>query len=163
MRLPATGSVRLLALVVAVLSVVTLSARYVEPLPDLVVVVLVAVGLRSGLGAGVGWGLVAGWLADLVPPGGAVLGLQALLYAAAGALGGACHRQGRVSVAWIGVVALVVDGSVEGVRVLLGLAAGAPVDWAASGLRVALTASTAALVAPLLLRLEGLLLRRGLA
>lgn len=163
MRLPATGAVRLLALLVAVLSVVTLSARQMAPLPDLVVVVLVAVGLRSGVSAGLGWGLAAGWLADLVPPGGAVLGLQALLYAAAGALCGGCHRQGRVSVAWIGLVALVVGGSVEGSRILLGLAAAAPVDWGASGVRVALTASTSALVVPVLLRLEGLLLRRGLA
>lgn len=162
MSLPVTAVARLLLLLLASVATVTLAARHVEPLPDLVLVVVVAVGLRSGSTGGAAWGLVAGWLVDLMPPGGDVLGAGALLYAAAGALAGRCHRESRVSVAWIAGVGLLCAGTVQGVRVVLALAAGVPVDWASGTLHCVLTATACALLVPVLLGAEQAVARRGL-
>ena len=56
-----------LAVLVAVLLVVTLGARHVPVVPDLVLVLVVAWALLRGPVAGAAVGLAAGWLLDLVP------------------------------------------------------------------------------------------------
>ena len=77
-------------------------------------------------------GLAAGWLLDLVPPGSTHLGVQALTYAAAGALAGRARVEGpvtagRASPSWRSVP----PSSSRAVGVLGALAVGAPVDLAA--------------------------------
>ena len=162
MRILRVG-LRLAAVVVAALATVSLAARHPAALPDLVLVVVVAIGLRSGATAGAGWGLVAGWLVDLVPPGSVALGSAALVYAAAGAFAGRRHRADRVSVAWIGVVSLVCAAGVQAAWVLLALARSAPVDLGQVVVDGLLTATVAAVVVPLAARVEHLVARRGLA
>ena len=66
-----------LPLVAAVL-VVTLRARGWPVVPDLVLLPVVALALSRGWLAGALLGLAAGWVVDLVPPGGDPLGLPPL-------------------------------------------------------------------------------------
>ena len=76
--------VRTLELLLAVLLTVTVLPRWGVPV-DLVLVLVVAVGLRAGTQVGALFGLVAGLLVDVVPPGSVPLGATALVYAAIGA------------------------------------------------------------------------------
>lgn len=163
LRVPFVGLLRAGLLVVAVVGMLTLAARGVAPTPDLVLVTVVAVALRSGPVPGAGFGLVAGWVLDLVPPGAGHPGLSALLYAAAGALAGCWRRAGPVGILWLGAVGLATAAATEGVGVLADLATSLPVDWSVVGVRVVLTAAAAAAVVPVILRLEVALHRRGLA
>ena len=156
------GAVLLRGLVVlaAVMLVVTLGARHVPLVPDLVLVLVVAWALLRGPVAGAAVGLASGWLLDLVPPGSAHLGVQALTYAAAGALAGRVRLEGPVTAARVAVVALGASALVEGVGVLGALAVGAPVDLTAVVLQCLLTATAAALVLPLVVAAERSLVRR---
>ena len=157
---PAAVLVRAGALLTAVLLVVTLAARHVSPVPDLVLVLVVAWALLRGPVAGAAVGLGAGWLLDLVPPGSAHLGLLALTYAAAGALAGRARVEGPVPAGRVAVVALAASMVVEGVRVLGALAVGAPVALADVALSCLLTATVAAVVVPLVVGVERGLVRR---
>lgn len=163
LRFPAVGLLRCLLLAGAVLGVLTLAARGVRPMPDLVLVTVVAVALRSGPVSGAGWGLVAGWALDIVPPGGGHPGATALLYAAAGALAGRWRRAGPVGLGWLGLVGLATSAATEAIRVLADLATSLPVDWAVVGVRLALTTVVAAFVVPVVVAVEAGLYRRGLA
>ncbi|WP_404381832.1 rod shape-determining protein MreD [Knoellia locipacati] len=127
---------------------VTLAARHLAPLPDLVLVVVVSAALRAGPRVGLLSGLVGGWLLDLLPPGSAVLGTQALLYAVCGLAVGALRRPGPVSVVWVAVVIAGAAGGLEVVRALLALAQGVPVDAVSSLLRVVATATVGMVVVP---------------
>lgn len=62
--------------------------------PDLLVLVVVAVGLSAGSVHGALVGACAGLLADLTPPAAGLLGVNALAYAVAGAVSGRWHRPG---------------------------------------------------------------------
>ncbi len=104
-----------LAVLVAVLLVVTLGARHVPVVPDLVLVLVVAWALLRGPVAGAAVGLAAGWLLDLVPPGSAHLGVQALTYAVAGAFAGRVRLEGPVAAPRVALVALGSSAIVEGV------------------------------------------------
>ena len=148
------------ALLCAVLLVVALSARHVHPLPDLVLVLVVAWALLRGPVAGAGTGLLAGWVLDLVPPGDTVLGAQALTYAAAGALAGRARSEGPVAAPRVALVALGSTVVVEGVGVLRALAVGAPVDLVEVALRCLVTATVAAVVVPVVVAAERGLARR---
>lgn len=163
MRALAVPVLRLVVLVVAALAMVSLAARNPPVLPDLVLVVVVAIGLRSGVVAGAGWGLVAGWLVDLVPPGTAALGSAALVYAAVGAFAGGRHREDRVSVAWIGVVALVAAVGVQVASAVLALARSVPVEPGRAAAEAALTATLAAVAIPVALRVGAILSRQATA
>lgn len=142
-----------LLLVGAVLAV-TLGARHLAPLPDLVLVVVASAALRSGPRVGLATGLVGGWLLDLLPPGSPVLGTQALLYAVCGLLVGLARRPGHVSL--VRVVAVVAGAGIglEAVRALIALAQGVPVDVASSLGRVLATATVALVVVPLVTAVE---------
>jgi rod shape-determining protein MreD len=151
---------RAVALLAAVLLVVALAARHLAPVPDLVLVLVVAWGLLRGPVVGAVAGLAAGWLLDLVPPGSEVLGQQALVYAAAGLLSGRFRVEGPVAAPRVAIVALAAAGLVEGVGVVRALAVSAPVDLALVGLRCLLTATVAALLVPVVVRAERAVLRR---
>ncbi len=151
---------RVVALLAAVLAVVALSARHLAPVPDLVLVLVVAWALLRGPLVGGVAGLAAGWLLDLVPPGSGLLGAQALTYAAAGLLAGRFRSEGPVPAARVGLVALAASVLVEGVGALQALAVSAPVDPGLLGLRCLLTATLAAALVPLVVRAERSVLRR---
>ncbi len=152
--------VRVLALVAAAVLAVALTARHLAPVPDLVLVLVVAWGLLRGPVLGALAGLAAGWLLDLVPPGSALLGAQALTYAVAGLLAGRFRAPGPAPAPRVALVALAAAVVVEGAGVLRALAVSAPVDPALVGLRCLLTATTAALLVPLVVRAERAVLRR---
>lgn len=149
-----------LAVLLAVLLVVMLRARHVPVVPDLVLVLVVAWALMRGPLAGAAVGLAAGWLLDLVPPGSAHLGVQALTYAVAGAFAGRVRLEGPVAAPRVALVALGASAVVEGAGVLGALAVGAPVDLAAVVVQCLLTATVAALVVPLVVSAERGLARR---
>jgi rod shape-determining protein MreD len=127
---------------------VTLAARHLAPLPDLVLVVVVSAALRAGPRVGLLSGLAGGWLLDLLPPGSAVLGTQALLYAVCGLAVGALRRRGPVPVLWVALVIGGAAGGLEVVRGLLALAQGVPVEVVSSLLRVVATATVGMVVVP---------------
>lgn len=151
-----------LLLVGAVLGV-TLAARHLAPLPDLVLVVVASAALRSGPRAGLVTGLVGGWLLDLLPPGSAVLGTQALLYAVCGLLLGLARRPGPVALVWVVAVIAAAGVGLELVRSLLALAQGVPVGVGSSLGRVVATATVGLVVVPLVGRLEHASERRRFA
>jgi rod shape-determining protein MreD len=157
---PVATVLRALVLVAAVLLVVTLGARHLPVVPDLVLALVVAWAMLKGPVAGAGVGLAAGWLLDVVPPGSAHLGVQALTYAAAGYLAGRARSQGPVAAPRVALVGLGAAAVVEGVGVLEALSVGAPVDPAALALSCLVTATTAALVVPLVGAAERGLVRR---
>jgi len=159
-RTPAARLVRGLVVLAAVLLVVTLGARHVPVVPDLVLVLVVAWALLRGPVAGAAVGLAAGWLLDVVPPGSPHLGVQALTYALAGALAGRARLEGPVGAPRVALVALAAAGVVEGAAVLAALAVGAPVDLGAVVVQCLLTATLAALVVPLVVSAERGLVRR---
>ncbi|KGN41417.1 rod shape-determining protein MreD [Knoellia aerolata] len=151
----ATGALlRAALLLVGAVLGVTLAARHLAPLPDLVLVVVASAALRSGPRGGLVTGLVGGWLLDLLPPGSAVLGTQALLYAVCGLLVGLARRPGPVSLVWVVAVIAAAAGGLEVVRALLALAQGVPVGVGSSLGRVAATATVGLLLVPVVGRLE---------
>ena len=151
---PLAVIVRAVAVLVAVLLLVTTGARHLAPVPDLVLVLVVAWALLRGPVAGAAVGLAAGWLVDLVPPGSAHLGTQALTYALAGALAGRARVEGPVAAPRVALVALGASAVVEGVGLLAALAVRAPVDLGSVAVQCLLTATVAALVVPLVVGAE---------
>lgn len=157
------GLVRAALLLLGAVLGVTLAARHLAPLPDLVLVVVTSAALRAGPRAGLVTGLAGGWLLDLLPPGSAVLGTQALLYAGCGLVVGLARRPGPVPMGWVVVVLAGACGGLELVRGLLALAQGVPVDVVASGLRVVATATVGLVVVPLVGTVETRAERRRFA
>ena len=153
-----TGAARAFARVVVLLGAallgVLLRTHHVSTAPDLVVVAVTAFSLVDGPRGGAVWGLVGGWLVDLAPPGATVLGLGALLTGVAGLVAGAGRRVDRLALGWVVLVGGAAAASVEALRVVLALATGMRVAWSASGVRLLLTAATAGLLVPLLVRLD---------
>lgn len=147
-------AVRSVLLVLAAVASVLLAARSHLTVPDLVLPVVVAGALRTGPSRGALLGLAGGWLVDLMPPGAAVLGTAALLYAAAGLLAGAGRREGETPFGWVATVgaaaALVVTTGRLGVAAL----SGAPVQWSTVATQLGLTVLLGAVVVPLLVRCE---------
>ena len=157
----ALGGARVLALLAAVLLVVALASRRISPVPDLVLVLVVAWGLLRGPVAGAAAGLAGGWLLDLAPPGAGTLGVTALAYAAAGALAGRARTEGPVAAPRFALVALAAGALVEGVAALQAVAANTPVDLVDAGLCVLLSATVAGVVVPVIAGVErGLVQRR---
>jgi rod shape-determining protein MreD len=154
---------RVVALVLAALLMVTLGARGVTAAPDLVLPIVVAGALLAGPSRGALLGLGAGWVVDLMPPGSPVLGTSALLYAAAGLLAGAGRREGETPMAWLALVVLGSSAAVALARAGLAVLSAAPVGWGEVVVRWGLTASLALLAVPLLVQAERTLVRRHLA
>jgi len=151
---PAGALARAVLLLLGGVLGVTLAARHLSPLPDLVLVVVASAALRAGPRVGLLTGLVGGWLLDLLPPGSAVLGTQALLYAVAGLCVGALRRPGPVAVVWVVLVIAGAAGGLELARAVLALAQGVPVDVVSSLLRVLATATVGLVVVPLVSAVE---------
>lgn len=148
------------ALVLAVLLGVILGARHLAPVPDLVVVLVVAWALFRGPVAGAVAGLAGGWVVDLVPPGGQPLGAHALAYALAGFVAGRFRHEGPVGAARVALITLAAACMVEGIDVVRALAVSAPVDVAEVALRLVLTATVGALVVPVVVGAERAVVRR---
>ncbi|MBT9255713.1 rod shape-determining protein MreD [Phycicoccus sp. MAQZ13P-2] len=147
-------------LVVAAVVLAALAARHVRPVPDLVAVLVVGWALWRGPVAGALAGLVGGWALDLVPPGADLLGLHAMAYAGAGLLAGRLRVPGPVGAPRVAAAALAVSGLVAAVDVLRALSVQAPVDLGEVALRVLLTATVAAVLVPVVVRVERAVLRR---
>lgn len=127
---------------------------------DLVLLVVVAGALMRGAMTGALLGLAAGWVVDLVPPGGSPLGAAALCYAAAGALAGLTRRFGAWS-ALLPVFATALAALViQGTRLLVAAASGELLDWTRAGWSVLLTVAVGVVLLPLLLMLERAMVRR---
>jgi hypothetical protein len=138
----------------AVLAMATVGSRTGVPIPDLVLPVVVAAGLLSGPAGGATLGLAAGWMLDLMPPGGAVLGASALVYAAVGLFAGTARREGLASWGWVTAAGLVAALALQGGRTILALGVGLPISWSALGLQVLLGAALASVAVPALVWVE---------
>lgn len=152
-------TVRGLLLLVAAVASVTLAARSQLVLPDLVLPVVVAGALRTGASRGALLGLAGGWLVDLMPPGSAVLGTAALVYAGAGLLAGAGRREGETPFGWVAVVGAAGAVLVTTARLVVAALSGASVEWPVVGMRLGLTVVLCALLVPVLVSLEQRLVR----
>lgn len=160
MRLPSlTLTFRGLLLLLAAATSVVLSARSELALPDLVLPVVVAGALRVGPSRGALLGLAGGWLVDLMPPGAAVLGTAALLYAAAGLLAGAGRREGQAPFGWVATVGAGAAVVVTTGRLAVAALTGAPVQWPVVGAELTLTVLLCAVLVPVLVRCEQRLAR----
>jgi rod shape-determining protein MreD len=148
-----------LLLLVAAVASVTLAARSQLALPDLVLPVVVAGALRIGASRGALLGLAGGWLGDLMPPGSAVLGTAALVYAGAGLLAGAGRREGETPFGWVAVVGAACAVLVTTGRLVVAALSGAPVEWPLVGMRLGLTVVLCAVLVPVLVSLEQRLAR----
>jgi rod shape-determining protein MreD len=165
-RLSLLGLVRTGAVLAAALTVATVLPRFGVPsrfLPDLVVLVVASSAVVRGPTHGALLGLAAGWVVDLVPPGGSPLGLTALLYAAAGAAAGLAHRAATRGLlgALLGLAAATTVVEIGGVCVAI-LGDGS-VDLAAAATRTLATLGVGLLALPLLLGVDRSLTRRRLA
>lgn len=133
------------------------------PRPDLVILVVAAVGLLHRPSTGLVVGLLGGWLLDLVPPGAEPLGATALTYALVGLLLGLGRRLTAVSplLPWVatGLAAAAVL-VVRWVASAAGLGVALPSELAWSWLMTMLVAVP---LLPLLMGLERRLLDRGRA
>lgn len=154
---------RALAVLAAALATVTLGARGINTLPDLVLPVVVAGALLSGPSRGALLGLGAGWVVDLMPPGSPVLGSAALLYAVGGLVAGAGRREGETPMAWVAAVVVGAAAAVALGRAALAVLSSAPVSPGEVALRLALTVAVALVAVPALVRAEHALVRRHLA
>jgi rod shape-determining protein MreD len=166
-RLSLLGLLRTAAVLVAALMVATVLPRFGVPtrfLPDLVVLVVASSAVVRGPAHGALLGLAAGWVVDLVPPGGSPLGLTALLYATAGATAGLAHRpapsRGLLG-ALLGLAAATVV--VEVGAVCVAILGDGSFDFAAAVTRTLTTLAVGLLALPLLLGVDRSLTRRRLA
>lgn len=128
--------------------------------PDLVLLVVLAVGLLHGPVTGALVGLAGGWILDLVPPGGEPLGASALVYLVAGMLAGAARRFATWSpllpVLAAAAAAVLVQG-IRGVVAAAGVGVAHPLDLAWT---VAMTVLVGIVLVPLLVAVERALLER---
>lgn len=131
--------------------------------PDPVLLVVVAAALLGGPVKGAILGFGAGWVVDLMPPAGAVLGVAALTYAAAGAVSGLWHRDGGRSALMPPLATLAAASTVAVIGILGTLASGWPIAWVDAGWSIALTVFLGLAVVPLLISAERGLVRRRLA
>ena len=153
-----TTALRIAALVAIALAgavlVVGLRARGWSAVPELALLPVIAFGLSRGWPAGAALGLAAGWLVDLVPPGGDPLGLTPILYALAGALAGRASRVGPVPVRWVAIVVLGSAAVPIVGRLLLGASQGQQLDLATAALTLASTTIAGIVLVPPLLALD---------
>lgn len=165
-RLTLLGVIRAVAVLVAALCVATVLPRLGVParfLPDLVVVLVVATAVLRGPAHGALVGLAAGWVVDLVPPGGAPLGLTALLYAAAGATAGTFRRPARPGVVPPVLALAVAAAIVAGGGVCVAILGDGSLDLPVTLTALAATVLVGLLALPVLVTLDRSLTRRRLA
>jgi rod shape-determining protein MreD len=154
-----TLTFRAVLLVLAAVTSVLLAARSPLGVPDLVLPVVVAGALWVGPSRGAVLGLAGGWLVDLMPPGSAVLGTAALLYAAAGLVAGAGRREGSPPFGWIAAVGAACATVVSTGRLAVAALSGAPVESPVVGAQLVTTVLVSAGLVPVLVRCEQRLAR----
>ena len=129
--------------------------------PDLLLVVVAALGLSAGEVRGAVAGCAAGLALDLVPPADGVLGLSAVVLTvvgyAAGLLGA---RKDRAAVLTIGAVGLLAGGSVLAYAMLGGIVSDPRIVWERVPLLVGTEALYAAVLAAFVVPAVGALVGR---
>jgi len=143
----------ILSLIGAVV-VVLLQARGWSIVPALALLPVLALGLSRGPVPGALFGLAAGWVVDLVPPGGAPLGMTAILYALAGSLAGLGRRIGPLPLRWVALVSLGAAAVPAVGRLLHGAWLGQQLAPARAVTQVAVTLLAAIILVPPLIRLD---------
>jgi rod shape-determining protein MreD len=165
-RLSLLGLLRTVAVLLAAVAVATVLARFGVPArfrPDLVILLVAASAVVRGPAHGALLGLAAGWVVDLVTPGGSPLGLTALLYAVAGASAGLSHRSASPSMvgALLGLATATVVVELGGVG--LAILGDGTVDVAAVATRTLTTLVVGLAALPVVLGVDRALTRRRLA
>lgn len=151
---------RIAFLLVALVAASSVLPRF--PLaPDLLAILVVSVGVSAGPVTGAAAGLVVGWLADLVPPGGHPLGAGALSYLVVGLLGAAAARWWRASVLAPALTAAAAAAMIQSLRLAARAATGQPMPVGAAAGIVLLTALVGALLLPPLVHWQRRLADRG--
>ena len=138
-------------LFVAVIVQYTLLSRLGLPgaTPDLVVVCVVALALAMGPTQGAVAGFVAGVLVDLAPPGGTLLGVNAIVYIAIGFITGfAVDPRDRTVALMIGMVSLSAAAATLLTAALDTMLGSPQVSWDSVPLMVLTSALYAAILAP---------------
>lgn len=156
------------ALVLALLLTALLLQLTVLPLlglpgatPDLLLVVVSALGWAGGEVRGAVAGFVAGLALDLVPPATGVLGLSAVVLTAVGYLAGLLgQRKDRGALMTIVVVALLAGGSVLAYAMIGGIVADPHIAWERVPTLVVTQALYAAVLAAFVIPAVGVLVRR---
>ncbi|WP_462417999.1 rod shape-determining protein MreD [Kytococcus sp. Marseille-QA3725] len=155
------GLIRLVAMVLLAVVTTGLLPRAGFPAPDLLLLVVLAVALLRGARSGLVWGLVAGWLVDLVPPGAGMAGATALTYGlvawAAGALAATVRRSWLLTSLTVAVAAL----AVQAVRWVMALATQNPTGDTVDPWAWLLTTLLGVVVVPTLMHLENAALTRN--
>lgn len=152
---------RVLLLSLAVLLTVTVLPSWGVP-ADLVLVLVVAVGLSSGTQVGALFGVAAGLMVDLAPPGSAPLGLTALIHAAVGAGCGVLQRSVRASILVPVVTVALAATGIQLLRLLASLVTRQAPDLTHAAALIVCTALAGAMIVPVVIRAESYLVERGL-
>ena len=165
-RLSLLGLLRTVAVLLAAVAVATVLPRFGVPArfrPDLVILLVAASAVVRGPAHGALVGLAAGWVVDLVPPGGSPLGLTGLLYAVAGATAGLSHRGASRSMAGalLGLATATVVVEFGGVG--LAILGDGTVDVTAAATRTLTTLVVGLAALPAVLGVDRALTRRRLA
>jgi rod shape-determining protein MreD len=165
-RVSLLGLLRTVAVLLAAVAAATVLPRLGVPArfrPDLVIIMVAASAVVRGPVHGALVGLAAGWVVDLVPPGGSPLGVTALLYALAGATAGLSHRTASCSLvgAMVGLATATVVVELGGVG--LAILGDGTVDAAAAATRTLSTVVVGLAALPVVLGVDRALTRRRLA
>lgn len=165
-RLSLLGLLRTVAVLVAALAVATVLPRLGVPArfrPDLVILLVAASAVVRGPVHGALLGLAAGWVVDLVPPGGSPLGLTGLLYSVAGATAGLLYQSASRSTvgALLGLTTAAVVVELGGVG--LAILGDGTVEVAAAATRTVTTLAVGLVALPAILGVDRALTRRRLA
>ncbi len=157
------GVAVLVLLLTALLLQLTVLPRFGLPgaTPDLLLVVVAALGLAGGEVRGAGAGFAAGLALDLVPPADGVLGLSALVLTAVGYVAGVWgYERDRGALLTIGAVSGLAAAAVVGYAMVGGVVADPRIVWERVPLLVGTQALYAAVLAAFVVPLVGALVRR---
>lgn len=157
------GLIRVVALVLLAVITTGLLPRLSFPAPDLLLLVVLAAALLRGARSGLVWGLVAGWLVDLVPPGAGIVGSTALTYGLVGLAAGFFAATVRRSWLLTSVTVALAAFAVQGVRWVMALALQNPTGDTVDLWAWLLTSLLGVVLVPTLMHLENAALTRNAA
>jgi hypothetical protein len=165
MRPTLLGVLRTAYVLVAALVAATVLPRFgVAPqwVPDLVLVGVVATAVLRGPVHGALVGLLAGWVAELMPPAGTPLGLTPLVIMVAGLVSGLFQRPSSRSRLRAPAALLAAAGVVLVGRLASAVLAEGSVDLGDGAWRLTSTVAVGVLLLPVLLAIDQSLVRRRL-
>lgn len=165
MRPTALGLLRTAYVLVAALLTAVILPRLGVPavwMPDLVLLGVVATAVLRGPTHGGLAGLLAGWVVELIPPGGRPLGLMALTFMLAGGAAGMLRTSSLQPMVRTTLALVVAGGVVLAGRVASVVVAEGSLDAADGLTRLAATCAAAALVIPPMTAVDRALVRRRL-